>query len=103
MLPFTPLNIYSHSMSVLNFFKSKIKVITNNVNDNTLDNMYNDQYSRSLYLNLKQLEFISNFEMHLDNKAVDSYSLSFLQELSNIKQSAKLNTIQSIRFYKKQK
>ncbi|MBD3864098.1 hypothetical protein [Olleya marilimosa] len=89
-------------MSVLNFFKSKIKVITN-VNDNTLNNMYDDQYSKSLYLNLKQLEFISNFEMHLDNKAVDSYSLSFLQELSKIKQSAKLNTIQSIRFYKKQK
>lgn len=101
MLPLTPLNIYSHSMSVLNFFKSKIKVITN-VNDNTLNNMYDDQYSKSLYLNLKQLEFISNFEMHLDNKAVDSYSLSFLQELSKIKQSAKLNTIQSIRFYKKQ-
>tara|TARA_R110002051_G_scaffold305757_1_gene375920 strand:- start:374 stop:643 length:270 start_codon:yes stop_codon:yes gene_type:complete len=89
-------------MSVLNFFKSKIKVVTN-VNDNTLNNMYDDQYSKSLYLNLKQLEFISNFEMHLDNKAVDSYSLSFLQELSKIKQSAKLNTIQSIRFYKKQK
>lgn len=102
MLPLTPLNIYSHSMSVLNFFKSKIKVITN-VTDNTLDNMYDNQYSKSLYLNLKQLEFISNFEMHLDNKAVDSYSLSFLQELSKIKQSAKLNTIQSIRFYKKQK
>lgn len=102
MLPLTPLNMYSHSMSVLNFFKSKIKVITN-VNDNTLNNMYDDQYSKSLYLNLKQLEFISNFEMHLDNKAVDSYSLSFLQELSKIKQSAKLNTIQSIRFYKKQK
>jgi len=102
MLPLTPLNIYSHSMSVLNFFKSKIKVVTN-VNDNTLNNMYDDQYSKSLYLNLKQLEFISNFEMHLDNKAVDSYSLSFLQELSKIKQSAKLNTIQSIRFYKKQK
>lgn len=102
MLPLTPLNIYSHCMSVLNFFKSKIKVITN-VNDNTLNNMYDDQYSKSLYLNLKQLEFISNFEMHLDNKAVDSYSLSFLQELSKIKQSAKLNTIQSIRFYKKQK
>ena len=102
MLPLTPLNIYSHSMSVLNFFKSKIKVITN-VNDNTLNNMYDDQYSKSLYLNLKQLEFISNFEMHLDNKDVDSYSLSFLQELSKIKQSAKLNTIQSIRFYKKQK
>jgi len=102
MLPLTPLNIYSHSMSVLNFFKSKIKVITN-VNDNTLNNMYDDQYSKSLYLNLKQLEFISNFEMHLDNKAVDSYSLSFLQELSKIKQSAKLNTIQSIRFYKKRK
>jgi hypothetical protein len=59
MLPLTPLNIYSHSMSVLNFFKSKIKVITN-VNDNTLNNMYDDQYSKSLYLNLKQLEFISN-------------------------------------------
>lgn len=102
MLPLTPLNIYYHSMSVLNFFKSKIKVITN-VTDNTLDNMYDNQYSKSLYLNLKQLEFISNFEMHLDNKAVDSYSLSFLQELSKIKQSAKLNTIQSIRFYKKQK
>ncbi|MEQ3665915.1 MAG: hypothetical protein ABNH24_14925 [Olleya sp.] len=102
MLPLTPLNIYSHSMSVLNFFKAKIKVITN-VKDNTLDNMYDNQYSKSLYLNLKQLEFISNFEMHLDNKDVDSYSLSFLQELSIIKQSAKLNTIQSIRFYKKQK
>tara|TARA_B100001059_G_C17834333_1_gene586876 strand:- start:782 stop:1090 length:309 start_codon:yes stop_codon:yes gene_type:complete len=102
MLPLTPLNIYSHSMSVLNFFKAKIKVITN-VKDNTLDNMYDNQYSKSLYLNLKQLEFISNFEMHLDNKDVDSYSLSFLQELSKIKKSAKLNTIQSIRFYKKQK
>lgn len=58
------------------------------------------KHCQNLHTSLKQLEFISCFEMHLDNKKEDSYTLSFLQELARIKYSAEVNTIQSIQYYK---
>ena len=53
--------------------------------------------SKQLRARLKQLEFISFFEMHLDQRNEDSYSLSFLQELAQIKQTSQLNTIELLR------
>ena len=58
------------------------------------------KHCQNLHTSLKQLEFISCFEMHLDNKKEDSYTLSFLQELARIKYSAEVNAIQSIQYYK---
>ncbi|WP_397364613.1 hypothetical protein [Olleya sp. R77988] len=58
------------------------------------------KHAVNLYHNLKQLEFISCFEMHLDKKKESSYSLSFLQELESIKHYAQLNTMQSIQYWK---
>ena len=40
---------------------------------------------------LKQLEFISYLEINIENS--DHYSLDFLQELSQIKYSAQMNTL----------
>ena len=58
------------------------------------------KHCQNLQSSLKQLEFISCFEMHLDNKKEDSYKLSFLQELARIKYHAEVNTIQSIQYCK---
>jgi hypothetical protein len=53
--------------------------------------------SKQLAVSLKELEFISYFEMHLDQRNEASYSLSFLQELALIKHTSQLNTIELIR------
>ncbi|APX99619.1 hypothetical protein [Lacinutrix venerupis] len=58
------------------------------------------QHLNNLHNNLKQLEFISFFEMHLDKKNEDKYSLSFLQELEKIRHYAKINTLKSIQYCK---
>lgn len=87
------------------FFKLfKTKTISNN-NDVTVkpNQVFTIEPSKSLQDSLKQLEFISCLEMHLDKKNEDNYSLSFLQELTSIKHCAQLNTIQSIEFLKDKK
>jgi hypothetical protein len=53
--------------------------------------------SRQLKVSLKELEFISFFEMQLDQRNEASYSLSFLQELALSKHTSQLNTIDLLR------
>ena len=50
--------------------------------------------------NLQQLELITRFELCLDKKKADMYSLNFLQEFAEIKYFAQKNTIQSIEYCK---
>ncbi|WP_047550188.1 hypothetical protein [Psychroserpens sp. Hel_I_66] len=50
--------------------------------------------THKLQKSLKQLEFISLFEMNLDKHSEHLYSLSFLQELEQLKYSAQLDTIE---------
>ena len=50
--------------------------------------------SKQLHASLKQLEFISFFETHIDTRQEKSYSLSFLQEFAEIKRNSQLNTIE---------
>jgi hypothetical protein len=69
--------------------KREISLIT--LSDDTMTT------NRQLRVSLKQLEFISFFEMHLDKRNEDSYSLSFLQELAEIKHTSQLNTIELIK------
>jgi hypothetical protein len=59
------------------------------------------KHYKNLHDSLKQLEFISCFEMYIDKKKADSYSLSFLQELESIRYYAELNTLKSIECCKK--
>ncbi|OIQ20334.1 MAG: hypothetical protein BM549_10455 [Lacinutrix sp. MedPE-SW] len=63
-------------------------------------NILKKDYELALKTNLKQLEFISRLEMHLDNSLTHIYSLKFLQELNNIKAQAQNKTIQSIKYCK---
>jgi len=56
--------------------------------------------SKQLHASLKQLEFISFFETHIDLRKEDSYSLSFLQELERIKHASQMNIIQLIEYKK---
>lgn len=69
--------------------KKEISLIT--LSDDTMTT------NRQLRVSLKQLEFISFFEMHLDKRNEDSYSLGFLQELAEIKHTSQLNTIELIK------
>ena len=84
----------------LNTILSKVfSINTTPLNQNSGINQTSDlktKHFQNLHTSLKQLEFISCFEMHLDNKKEDS----FLQELARIKYSAEVNTIQSIQYCK---
>lgn len=82
------------------FFKPNYKAKSTNTSVKA-DQDFKINHCQYLHENLKQLEFISCFEMHLDKKNEDTYPLSFLQELANIKHFAQLNTIQSIEYCKK--
>ena len=78
-------------------FSDKIQGNTNreiDLKSLTDDNMTT---SKQLRASLKQLEFISFFEMHLNKRNEDSYSLSFLQELAQIKHTSQINTIELLR------
>lgn len=56
--------------------------------------------SKQLQASLKQLEFISFFETHIDKRKEESYSLSFLQELENIKYASQKSVIELIEYQK---
>lgn len=93
----------------MNFFKSnifsrvfKINITSNNKEINPNPN-FTIQHRKILQDNLKQLEFISCFEMYLDKKNEDSYPLNFLQELASIRHSAQINIIESINIIKVKK
>lgn len=68
----------------------KPKLETKNSNENTIDN--------KLFLlnkNLRQLEFIAEFELYLEDKTLESCSLEFLQEFNQIKLEAQLSTLKT--------
>lgn len=56
--------------------------------------------SKQLRASLKQLEFISFFETHIDKRKEASYSLSFLQELERIKYDSQNNIIELLEYQK---
>ncbi|AUC82565.1 hypothetical protein CW733_10690 [Lacinutrix sp. Bg11-31] len=88
------------------FFSNNIlsKVFTINkissVKKSNIKKKLNTKNCKNLHDSLKQLEFISFFEMYLDKKNEDSYSLSFIQELENIRYYAEVNTLKSIEYCK---
>ena len=53
--------------------------------------------SKTLHYCLKQLEFLSGFEAHLQTN--NNYSIEFLQSLDNIKYQAQLKAINAINYY----
>lgn len=53
-----------------------------------------------LHSSLKQLEFISFLEVHLNKKDLNEYPLNFLLELDKVKRHARNNAIKSITYYK---
>jgi len=62
---------------------------------------YDKLYRKTtLYVCLKQLEFISQFEMYLNTRKSDDYSLQFLQKIDSIKRKAQINTLNSIKHCK---
>lgn len=54
----------------------------------------------TLHYCLKQLEFISCFESHIENKKDNKYPVELLKKLEYIKYQAKVNTITAISYYK---
>lgn len=46
-----------------------------------------------LQKSLRQLEFINEFEMYLDEKSLNNFSIEFLQEFEQIKIEAQLSTL----------
>lgn len=64
----------------------KPKTITNEVEDNN---------HVILNKSLKHLEFISQFEMYLEEKHYKNFSIEFLQEFEKIKREAQLTTLKT--------
>lgn len=89
----------------ISFFTNRFKAKADLSITTTFSGKYNKDIanisSKNLHDNLKQLEFISCLEMHLDTKKEGVYSLNFLQDISKIKHSVQINTIQSIQYYKR--
>ena len=90
---------FSKSSFLSKFFKINKTSLVENTSTNKQLN-FKTKNCNNLHDNLKQLEFISCLEMHLDTKNESSYSLNFLQDISKIKHSAQINTIQSIQYCK---
>lgn len=59
------------------------------------------QNYKNLHDNLKQLEFISNLESHLDKKENNKYTKKLSKELDQARKETQLNTINSIRIFNK--
>ncbi len=66
------------------------------IKDNTKTN-----YNKLLCRNLKQLEFVSHFELYLQEKSSKKSSLDFLKKLDQIKLEAQVNTITTARLISK--
>ncbi len=72
-----------------------------NTSKTSLDKNQDKMTTRTqLRASLKQLEFISYFEMHIAKNHEKSYSLTFLQELERIKYDSQINTINLINHQK---
>ena len=70
--------------------ETKENLSSQNLKNNAVDN-------KLVLLNksLRQLEFISEFEMYLEEKTLKNCSLEFLQEFSRIKIEAQLSTLKT--------
>lgn len=92
-------------MLLSNFFKifwwSNLGVKQINLNYKAEQRFKNNIYN-TLHFNLKQLEFISRLEDHLDKRKEKDYALEFLEELHALKFTAQKNTIKSINSFKKE-
>ncbi|WP_340154391.1 hypothetical protein [uncultured Winogradskyella sp.] len=67
----------------------------NNFSSQNLKNNAVDNKLVLLNKSLRQLEFISEFEMYLEEKTLENCSLEFLQEFSRIKIEAQLSTLKT--------
>ncbi|NRD21854.1 hypothetical protein HNV10_01285 [Winogradskyella litoriviva] len=66
-----------------------------NLNSKNLKNNAVDNKLVLLNKSLRQLEFISEFEMYLEEKTLKNFSLEFLQEFNKIKIEAQLSTLKT--------
>ena len=84
LIPLERRTVKNTQLETKNSFSSK------NLKNNAIDNKL-----VLLNRNLRQLEFISEFEMYLEEKALKNCSLEFLQEFSKIKIEAQLSTLKT--------
>lgn len=75
---------------------SKIEVETNDnlISKNSKNKVVEDKLCL-LNKNLRQLEFISEFEMYLEEKTLKNCSLEFLQQFKTIKIEAQLSALKT--------
>lgn len=64
-------------------------------NSNVLSSHVGESCHVTLNKSLRHLEFISTFEMYLENKNHKNFSVEFLQEFEKIKHEAQLTTLKS--------
>lgn len=69
--------------------------IENATRSKTMTNKVEDNNYAILNKSLKHLEFISQFEMYLEEKHYKNFSIEFLQEFEKIKREAQLTTLKT--------
>ncbi|MUU78706.1 hypothetical protein [Winogradskyella endarachnes] len=78
---------------ITNDYLNRKELTKNRISE--LENTAIDNKRLLLNKNLKQLEFISEFEMYLEDKTLEKCSLEFLQEFNKIKLEAQLSTLKA--------
>tara|TARA_R110002049_G_scaffold260127_1_gene435970 strand:- start:1085 stop:1417 length:333 start_codon:yes stop_codon:yes gene_type:complete len=86
------LSIYTNVLENANISSPKLRLLKTD-NSIKLTNSIVNEKKMLLQQNLRQLEFINEFEMYLDEKSLKNFSIEFLQEFEQIKIEAQLSTL----------
>lgn len=88
------LSIYTNVLENANISSPKLRLLKTD-NSIKLTNSIVNEKKMLLQQNPRQLEFINEFEMYLDEKSLKNFSIEFLQEFEQIKIEAQLSILKT--------
>lgn len=88
------LSLSSNVLENTNKSHSKLTLVETDHSQKVTNSISNNK-KMLLQKNLRQLEFINEFEMYLEEKTLNNFSIEFLQEFEQIKIEAQLSTLKA--------
>ncbi|WP_282030447.1 hypothetical protein [Winogradskyella eximia] len=88
------LSLSSNVLEYNNKSNPQLTIVETNHSQKVTNSIANNK-KMLLQKNLRQLEFINEFEMYLDEKSLNNFSIEFLQEFEQIKIEAQLSTLKA--------
>ncbi|WP_405575286.1 hypothetical protein [Winogradskyella sp. Asnod2-B02-A] len=88
------LSLSSNVLENTNKSHSKLTLVETDHSQKVTNSISNNN-KMLLQKNLRQLEFINEFEMYLEEKTLNNFSIEFLQEFEQIKIEAQLSTLKA--------